>query len=290
MIYVHSIKDQSRLEYIRNYKNISPNPYHQGRCVARERWQEIEYFSKTNQIIFWNSDTHTFTEYDFTPVIRDLSQEIIFPRPQVPEFYSITQDIINMGWKPLSLPHEFYAIERWMYIIPQKYINRKIITSTKEHVSQNFGSLYSKIKDNKGRFFIKSVIKDWSYDGSPEGWFETGMCLSLESGLADDQIMLSEWLELGEDEYDTLEYRCFVINGELKSISRFMDYELIPPPQEAYLYAQYLIDELVGKYMPLNIVIDIAQLKCGDWVLIEMNDPTCSGRYIGNTVELMEGK
>lgn len=290
MIFAHPIKDQDRLDYIRNYEDISPNPNHQGRCVARERWQEVEHFSKTNQIIFWNSDTHTFTEHDFSPIKRDLSQEIIFPRPQVPEYKYITQDIFNMGWKPISLPHEFYAIERWMYIIPQKYINRKIITSTKEYVAQNFDSLYSKIKDEKGRFFIKSVVKDWSYDGSPEGWFDTGMCLSLEAGSANDQIMLSEWLELGEDEHDMLEYRCFVIGGELKSISRFMDYEYIPPPQEAYDYANYLIKELVGKYMPKNIVIDIAQLKSGDWVLIEMNDPTCSGRYIGNAVESMEDK
>jgi len=280
-----TIENQKDLDYFINYKLINSNPDNFRLCVARERWQEIDYFSKKNKAVFWNKNKRIFTDIYFKEIVI---KEILIPRcMDASDFPRLAEDANNLGIKIVTTPFEFYVIENWMKILPKKYINRRIATTTKESASKYFKNYYDQIKDTKGRFFIKSVVKGWSYSGSPEGWYETG-AMSLEHGNGDDLVMFSEFVDIEEDEFGTIEYRCFIIDGQVRSMSRYLDYDIIVPSQEAADFIIDFIDKTVGFYFPKNVVLDIMKLKDGSWSLIEANAIPYSGRYAGNIVETFD--
>lgn len=281
-----TIKEQKDLDYFINYKSIDPNPENFHRCVARERWQEIDYYSKKGKAVFWNKDERIFTNTDFKEV---KIKERLIPRcMQAFDFPKLAEDANKLGIQLITTPHEFHSIEYWMQILPQKYLNRKIITTTKENASKDFKHYFNLIKDDKNRFFIKSVVKDWSYSGSPEGWYETGGAMFLEYGSENDLVMFSEFVDIEEDEFGTIEYRCFIIDGQVRSMSRYLDYDVIPPSQEAADFIVDFVDKTVGFYFPKNVVLDIMQLKNGSWSFVEANAIPYAGRYSGNIVETFD--
>jgi len=281
-----TIKEQKDLDYFINYKSIDPNSENFRRCVARERWQEIDYYSKKGKAVFWNKDERIFTNIDFKEI---KIKERLIPRClDASDFPKLAEDANRLGIQLITTPFEFHAIENWVQILPRKYLNRRIMTTTKEDASKYFKNYYDQVKDVKGRFFIKSVVKGWSYSGSPEGWYETGCAMSLEHGNGDDLVMFSEFIDIEEDEFGTIEYRCFIIDGQVRSMSRYLDYDIVPPSQEAADFIVDFVDKTVGFYFPKNVVLDIMQLKDGSWSFVEANAIPYSGRYSGNIVETFD--
>jgi len=281
-----TIENQKDLDYFSNYRDIDLNPENFKRCMARERWQEINYFSNKNKAVFWNKNKRIFTDIDFNEI--KIKEKLIPRCTDASDFSMLAEDANKLNIKLITTPYEFYTIENWMQILPSYYINRKTITTTKESASKNFKNYYNQIKDGKGRFFIKSVVKGWSYSGSPEGWYETGMAMSLEHGSEKDLVMFSEYVDIEEDEYGTIEYRCFIINGDIRSMSRYLDYDIIVPTQGAADFIVNFIDKTVGFYFPKNVVLDIMQLTDGSYSLVEANAIPYSGRYAGNPVETFD--
>jgi len=279
------IENQKDLDYFNNYKSISLDPENFDRCVAREKWQEIDYFSNKNKAVFWNKNKHIFTDTDFNEI--KIKNRII-PRCNIPDFSRLAEDANKFNIPLITTPYEFHAIENWSQILPSHYLNRKVITTTKESAANNFKHYYDLVKDKYDRFFIKSIVKSWSYFGSLDGWYETGAAMSLEHGFEKDLVMFSEYVDIKEDEYGTIEYRCFIIDGEIRSMSRYFDYDIIVPSQEAADFIVNFIDKTVGIYFPKNVVLDIMQLIDGSWSLIEANAIPCSGRYAGNALETFD--
>ena len=125
-----TIENQKDLDYFINYKLINSNPDNFRLCVARERWQEIDYFSKKNKAVFWNKNKRIFTDIYFKEIVI---KEILIPRcMDASDFPRLAEDANNLGIKIVTTPFEFYVIENWMKILPKKYINRRIATTTKE--------------------------------------------------------------------------------------------------------------------------------------------------------------
>lgn len=284
ILFCYAVKDAEDLKSIHDYKSISSDPENFQLCITREKSQEIEYFSNKGRAIFFNPETREFTETDFTPVEKSLVNYTIWPRVDIPNYWKLIYPLLERGWNPISKPYEYLSVERWMRTIPPQFINRRIIPTTKISLQESFDSIYSSIKNERGEFFVKSIKKDWSYSGSLSWWYD-GPAYSLEKGSGDDEVMLSEFIDIGEDEYDMLEWRCFVVDGLVLSISRYKDYESIPTPDKVSAYAREVVNHVAGKYLPKNFVLDVAQKRDGEICIIEFNDVCCSGRYVDNTVE-----
>lgn len=282
-IFVYPIANEEELARYRNYKEISPDPENFDRCIHRERYKEIEYFSKTNQVIFWNK--RYFTNTRFRHIKSDLSDKIIFPRVSVEQYSHIVRDIYKEGWTPISNPYQYKMIELWGKTIPHDFLKRKIIITTKEHASNEFSRIHKQVANSYGQFFIKSIVKDFHYAGSVEGWIDTGMALSLENGSAYSLVMFSEYLLIKFDDKETLEYRCYYLNGKLSSISRYFDYEEHKPPKEIVDYAKFIEKSIIGKYLPKNVVVDLVDTECRGIIILEANDVCSSGRYSNNKLE-----
>lgn len=277
--YVMAIDSPKELQHYKEYHKISDNPEDRTLCIYRERWQEIEYFTKTGNCLFFDGTylhTPDFQRYNIQ------TQDILCPRMSVPEASKF------LRWFPcVSTPDTYQAIEHWFKTVPTKFSKRCLITATQDDVQANFKSYVDKVIDATNRFFIKSVKKHWSYAGSLEGWHSSGASLSLGLGSGSALCLLSPFVTIKEDNLPPVyqEYRCFYFFGKLCSISRYCDYEVHHIPEHILQEAQIYEKEIIGKSLPETIVIDIADTEELGPIFLEANDVTSSGRYILNTVE-----
>lgn len=94
-----------------------------------------------------------------------------------------------------------------------------------------------------------------------------------------DGVMISEALVFDHKPDHKAEYRCFIVNGKVSSISSYTDYKSYPVPDEI----QKLADDFAAEYAGLapGFVADFGMMDRGA-VLVELNDFSHSGRYVGN--------
>lgn len=195
--------------------------------------------------------------------------------------------LVNMG--------EYSAIRDWACIGEiQKFAKRKILFTNVGTWEQHRQTLWDAIKDDKGRGFMKTVEKDFSFDGTLEGLDSFDMH-ATHAMPASTQLMVSEFIDLYEEEY-----RTFVINHKPVTFSTYTDYFDDPEsigevPTKLEQFAQQIADEVRRHYPYCTYyVMDVGFIKTDepissrdmlvdlDPVLIELNPITSAGRYIHN--------
>ena len=92
-------------------------------------------------------------------------------------------------------------------------------------------------------------------------------------------VMLSDVLEIEKGPKAKQEFRAFIVNGAVTSLSAYVDYESIPVPNEIKAIAEDFAR--VNAEIAPAFVADFALTDRGP-VLIEMNDFYRSGRYLDN--------
>jgi hypothetical protein len=279
LFYCFAVENEKQYNILRDWKSISPNPNHFRMCIAREKWIELQHFSALNAAIYFNRETGKYTDPAFQPINPD---GIIVGRVDNEAYLRMMRVSKNL----ITSPEDFEKIEYWYNFVPREYVGRDFeITSPKKLAEVGFDNAVKKWLNARGEFFIKSVNKGFSYTGSLEGFYDFGVAYSLETGSEDKLIMFQEHLQLKEDDEDTLEYRCFYLDGKLLSISRYEDYKSLPVPKEVHDLATRYEKEIVGTYLPTTVVIDIFDTDRG-LVFGEANALPCSGRYHDNKCEL----
>ena len=191
-------------------------------------------------------------------------------------------DIDSNRGKNIISPYEHIAINWWMNSVPREYIKRNI-TVVPSYVASHSLKELCKLHMKSNQIFIKSLFKGWSYTGSLEGWEDSrdyDICINEDDI---QPIMFSDYIEFDYDDIDTKEYRCFYIDKKLRSISRYTDDESHMIPNEAVSYAKDIEKNLVGRYLPNSVVVDIGETKDNGYLIVECNDVSCSGRYLYNT-------
>lgn len=114
---------------------------------------------------------------------------------------------------------------------------------------------------------------------------------SIERGRQDlvainDDFIVSDVMNIQTDESNRkVEYRCYVVNKKVVSISRYEDYDDFTIPQSVIDFAQSFAQCAGAANLPDIYVMDIAQTD-KDLQLIELNPYELSGRYFGNKPEL----
>ena len=277
--YVFDISSEEEIDKLSNWKSISSNPNNWRLCVARERYLELEHFVKKGHALFFNKKTGQITDPDFNPV--STSGSVLVARTDID-----TYTHMMMTPHPWCTDRASYEkIEGWYNFVPPNYIGRRFeVTTPREITSIGLDYFINRWKNENGDFFVKSIKKEFSYNGSPKGFREFGVAYSLETGADNKEIMFQECLVLKEDDEDTLEYRCFYLFGRLLSISRYHDYISLPVPQDVWDLARRYEKEIVSSILPETVVIDIFDTNRG-LIFGEANALPCSGRYVDITLD-----
>lgn len=93
-------------------------------------------------------------------------------------------------------------------------------------------------------------------------------------------MIVSDVIDIKQDSFGKKEYRCFISNQNVSSISRYLDYDTnYIVPKEVVNYALDFAN--AHKHLPACYVLDIAETSTGV-DLVELNDLESSGRYAKN--------
>jgi hypothetical protein len=234
---------------------------------AKEKLREIDYAKSIDSCIYWNEWKHEFTDINFKPIKEFDKSRIYFPRVTVGDFNNILDDLHKYGLTPIVEKYERYAIERWFDLIPYHHLNRLIYCF---NVNSDLFVNVESISQNK--VFIKSLNRDDDFHRVVET-SDYAIVKELTDKIikcfkSTDDMVVSEWINMDK------EYRVWYINGKTYSIMQYKGELGISV--EVAKYAETIRQELVGKALPNNVVVDIYQSNDGEFGIVECNCVTCA--------------
>jgi hypothetical protein len=279
------------LNDVRLTLNQSPINYYKELCkrdtygIAKDFYEEYEYAKNIMHItvLFYNEREKCIYYEDGTLVNKDVSGLYLF-RGDV----NVARRISYMlhlfeynGLIPIISKQDYFINEWWINYYGSLITNRKI------NVISGIELLYEDRKkelfEYYGKpFFVKTLYKHIStiYDGEPENF---DICLIQETA----NIVISEFMNILKDDFGTREYRCWIINKEIFSISRYEEVEITQ--NEEKIVREFVNKKLkhINSISPKHFIIDVCELQDGTFDVVEINDMSSSGRYFKNKVDYL---
>ena len=240
------------------------------------------YAKELGIYIFYDEKKDIFIDKDNN--IVDIKEMDLFPRTGVLQAKALVDSILKHGGKPLVTHDDYETTLNWPNYV--KTNRKNVIMSGKEiienpnYILELFGedSVFFKTK-NKNYSGIIEIEKLLNKDDS----FYKAISAHL-----DDDFIISEVIDIVQDEYGPLEYRGFVVNGKLLNVSRVHDFLLCTVPENVVSKMQQTIEELDSTSFPKSFVVDV--FVCRDdkentFVdVLECNPIVASGTYLYNSV------
>lgn len=243
---------------------------------------EIEYAKEKGMLIFYNSQKDIFLDKDGNQL--DIKGMNIFPRCSIGESIGLLKAIERNGGKSIITIDEYFKTLNWPYYIKSKRNN--IILSGEEII--NNPNLLSDIF-GEGRVFFKTKLKNFGGIVDISSFFNknSSLYLALNEHL-DEDFIISSYVNIEKDLYGPLEYRAFVINGELFNVSRTSNQTEYVIPNEVMIKLKNMISFLSGTDFPDSYVVDLFLYKdsLGNIVVdvLGCNPIIASEKYLFNSI------
>lgn len=243
---------------------------------------EMDYAKEIGVYLFYDEKNDLF--YDKDDNVIEIKGKKIFPRTGALEAQKLVEAVIKHGGLSLVGIDDYEKTLNW-----PNYLNtdRIKIILTGEQILAN----PKKIVDlfGKDSVFFKTKNKNYSQIISVEQFFEQEkpFIKALEEHKQDDFI-ISDVVEIAEDSKGLLEYRAFIVNGQIYNISRVHDFLLETIKEVIMEKLQEVINTLNKTDFPKSYVVDlyIGKNKLGKSIVdvLECNPIIASGTYLYNTV------
>lgn len=242
---------------------------------------------KEDKVIVFNRTTKKFYKNDKE---FDVTGKKIFPRAFLPYINELLEHLENAKADSIQTRGNFQTTTHWPLLLQPKH--RPVIETTYQEFKDNHEKYQVMLKNTFFKTAEKSsnrMVLKW-YGNLTFGsmkLFATKPPIFDVS--ADDKIFLSEVYEPiidKENDDHRKEYRAFVVDGELLSISRsYIDYPT-ETPQKVVDFANEVIEMTnARKEFPKSYVVDLAEMIVdGKEVvdIIEFNPLCSSGLEVNN--------
>lgn len=243
-----------------------------------------EYHSLPDDIVVsFDSATKKFIDHGGIEI--DLTDELIFPISGIDEVEEIQIFAEEKNYKTITAREENHITEYWFnYYFPK----RKLLFLKGSELLDPV--VIERIKACIGNdFFIKTVKKNYSAIANTS-FLENRNSVMFSALLEhlDDEFLISEVVDILSDEIGNLEYRCVVINNQLRNISRITDSVMHSISPEVAAAALSIIEKLEMQGFTKNFTLDLFSYidKDGEIHLdvLECNALCSSGLYLYNSV------
>lgn len=238
--------------------------------------------SKINQNgILYDSDLRIFTDFSGNKI--DITSKEIFPRTGVCQIYEMNDEIVKQGGLPVVSSSQIDVLTSWpMYY----HTTRKIqVLKGKDLINLD---IISKLEKEYGKeIFFKTKEKNFS-DVIKVDLLKDKKCIFYKtlSYHLDEEFIISEKVDIVEDEYGLKEYRCFVVDNQIYNISRFTT-TILHEIEEGVLQKAEEVLGNMKEIFPTCYVMDLLEYqKDGKSYLdvVEFNPIHSSGLYLYNSV------
>lgn len=304
-----------------DYEKVSEDPENFNRCMSRERAIEVAacreygipyYFiidvkDKNNRIrVSGLGDALTsFSKYlvvdsQFRPV--ELTGKTIFLRTHAQDGENV-MDALGEFWAKRIMPDIIIrrAVKNWFNSVKPEFLWRKVhkfklwdlMGEDGEYSQAKEIELLREFTDLNWNVFVKTSDKYTSslknIHSSSIGVMYDVFGYSLETMGLGTEFLVSEPMKLSKDgNGKSKEYRCYVVNGRLVSISRYHDYETLEIPEWIKWFGSAFVEEHSDIFGDdASYVVDLCECDDNRIRVVEMNSIEWSGRYEGNFADAM---
>lgn len=240
----------------------------------------LNYTKKIGKAIIYNNEKDCFVDFNGKEI--DIKDMKIYPRAGVFQEEKLCAAIERHGGKTLCTKDNIDFCTNWLK--HYKPIRKMQIYNGRELLDDD---ILNKIKKEYGNeIFFKTVKKDYSEQ------FETDYLLDKESLISrcikehqNDEFMISEPVKILKDDIGQKEYRIFVIENKIVSISRFTDYVFHKIDPEVYEKSLNIVNGL--KDFPSSFVMDVFEYERNgkkEFDVLEFNPISASGSYLYNSL------
>ncbi|MDD6224529.1 MAG: ATP-grasp domain-containing protein [bacterium] len=241
---------------------------------------EMELSKLNGNGILYDNELKKITDFMGNKI--DITGKLIFPRTGATQIYEMNTEIIKYGGIPVVTNEQIDMIEEW----PKYYdTDRKMkILKGRELIDLNvileLESIYGK------EIFLKTKSKNFNSVISIELLRDTECAFyKALSYHLDEEFIVSEKVDIIEDEYGKKEYRCFIVDNQVYNISRFtvdvlhrIDNRVLEKAQEIVK----LLKDKISEYY----VLDLFEYKNANSIttdVLELNPIHSSGLYLYNS-------
>lgn len=210
--------------------------------------------------------------------------KMIMPYTGVFQIEDLIKAIKRHGGIPIISEESLSQTSNWLNAYQTK--RRAQIVTGKALLDEDF---IKYIEEYYGKeIFFKTVNKDYSSllntDFLKDD--ESLVVRALKHHL-NDLFIISEKLDILEDDKGPLEYRCFVINKKVINISRITDTIMHSIDKNVLEAAQKIVDDIDYEKFPESFVVDICYCVNKNrsfFDVVEFNSIAGSGTYLYNTL------
>lgn len=241
--------------------------------------KEIEYAIRKKVFIYYDEEEQVFKDENDNKV--DVQNKEVFPVSFVLQLPALIKALIDNGAIIPNTQEQINCVEEWYnHIVTQ----RNLISFTGDMVNDpEFLNYIYEVFGRNPEVFLKTAKKDFN------GLIDLSELYEEESDLRkamkyheNEEFILSEKVDINEDEIGKKEYRIFIYKGRIMNISRITDTVYHTIPSDLIEYVEELLLRL-PKNFPRTFVLDVFSYN-HMYDVLECNPIEASGRYLYNTV------
>lgn len=241
--------------------------------------KEIEYAISKKVFIYYDEESNVFKDENDNEV--DVTNKKVFPVSFIFQLPALIKALTDNGAIIPNTQDQIHMVEEWYNHI---VTNRNMISFTGNML--NDPELLTYIYEVFGQnpeVFLKTAKKDYN------GIIDLTELYEEESDLRkaiklheDEEFILSEKVEVNEDEIGQEEYRIFIYQGRIMNISRITDTVYHTIPEDLIEYVEELLTRIPQNF-PKSFVLDVFSYQ-HMYDVLECNPIEASGRYLYNSV------
>lgn len=241
--------------------------------------REIAYAISHNCFIYYDEENNIFKDYNDN--IVDVKNQKVIPSSfiiQLPKLIEALQ--LNGAIIPNTL-EEIQKVESWYeYFETQRLIVP--FTANDLHDKEFLNYLYEVFQKNP-EVFLKTKKKDFNGIIDLCDLFDESSDLRKAfSYHEDEEFIISEKVEINEDEMGQEEYRIFIYKDRIMNISRITDTTYHQIPDELIEYVNRVIESRPNNF-PSTYVLDVFSYM-NMYDILEINPFEASGKYLYNSI------
>ncbi len=241
--------------------------------------KEIEYAISKKVFIYYDEEEQVFK--DEQENIVDVHSKEVFPVSFIFQLPTLIEALTKNGAIIPNTLEQIHMVEEWYNHIVTK---RNMISFTGSMLNDPELLTYIyEVFGHNPEVFLKTAKKDYNGIIDLTELYEEDSDLRKAIKLhEDEEFILSEKVEVNEDEIGKEEYRIFIYQGRIMNISRITDTTYHTIPECLIEYVEELISSIPRNF-PKSFVLDV--FSYGHmYDVLECNPIEASGRYLYNSV------
>ncbi len=241
--------------------------------------KEIEYAINKKVFIYYDEAEQVFK--DELDNIVDVKGKEVFPVSFIFQLPALIEALTKNGAIIPNTQEQINMVEEWYnHIVTERHM----ISFTGDMLhDQDFLTYIYEVFGQNPEVFLKTTKKDFN------GLIDLSELFDQESDLRkaftyheDEEFIISEKVDINEDEIGRQEYRIFIYKGRIMNISRITDTVYHTIPKDLISYVEKLLTRIPRNF-PKTFVLDIFSYA-HMYDVLECNPIEASGRYLYNTV------